>query len=115
MSQNEAIALVKELGASPQQLSRLRSILSRMLSETRPASVLTALTAPQAPVFLGPTASQATFTPAPLTLDLENLATETRGQSGGEASQRYETLRLLGRGGMGEVHRVLDTRRKRNN
>ena len=100
MSQNEAIALVQELGGSPEHIARLRAIRSSRLSSAHQTSVLTNLASPPASV---PLASLETFTPAPRTRVDEVESTEEHGPVGPSIPQRYEGMGQLGKGGMGEV------------
>ena len=108
MLQEEVIALVTELGGASEHVTRAREILSRYSSQSRQASVLTHLFDGQASVSLEPVSSEETFFPQPQTFGAESEVTEERSSVSVQSAQRYEDLGLLGRGGMGEVRRILD-------
>ncbi len=108
MFQEEAIALVAELGGTPDHMKRMRSIISGLLSSARQSSVLTDLIEPGRVVTLGGDAPEATLVGV-VSLGSEAEATEERPVVGVSAPRdRYDDLCLLGRGGMGEVRRVRD-------
>ncbi len=95
MSQEEALALAEEMGGSPQQLARMRQILTGLLTRARQTSVLTNLTEAPTLVTLAGGEEDGTFSRAPPVAD-------------GGSADRYADLGLLGRGGMGEVRMVRD-------
>ncbi len=108
MSQEEAIALLREAGGSPQQLTRMRGLLTSLLSSARQTSVLTDLLQSTDVVSLDPATSDVTFAPV-ATMGPEGQPTEERpAVTNGGSAGRYEDICLLGRGGMGEVRRVQD-------
>ena len=108
MSQEEAIALAHEMGGSPEQITRMRGILTSLVSEARQSSVLTSLLDSPSAVSLSGGEVEQTFYPRPQTLGPEGRVTEERPSVGGQSGHRYEDLGLLGRGGMGEVRRIRD-------
>ncbi len=107
MLQEEAIALVEELGGQPEHVARMRRILAELLIGARRASALTSLIARPGMVSLAPP-DGVTFFAEPEDPGPESLPTEELRAIGDEADPRYEDLGLLGKGGMGEVRRVRD-------
>ncbi len=95
MSQEEAIALVQELGGTPAHADRMRDILDRLLRAERQRSVMT----------------------WPLSDHAETVTVWRPAAEPGQPTEahrlvgdRYVDLGLLGEGGMGEVRRVRDRR-----
>jgi len=89
MLREEALTLAVEMGGTPRQIDRMRSILTEMQS--------------------APTRSSAPTRPArsPTWLP-EAWSSEERAVIGGLVGRRYEDLGVLGQGGMGEVRRIRD-------
>jgi len=102
MLQEEAITLVQNLGGTPQQVTRMQTILRTLLADARQTSALTDLISPGKMIALGGDAPRITLAPEAQTTAERPPVAE------GRPGDRYDDICLLGSGGMGEVRRVRD-------